>query len=373
MSLLFSTICYGVFAKRMRNPASRPLTFVRTGLIGGALSCCTCFMMTFLSGFTITWPVAGALAIGWHYAGRRPSAILPVLLLAIVIGHAIPAILLVAPDVQRFREIRSAMTDLDPDERLRRPAVPAIKAEIISPSEGESKYFATLTSDSGRKFEFSMLHDNTVDHFVNNPGFGVMRMAPRIRDKDYYLPRRPPISQPRFTVTSESVRTFEHPLREPPLDLEVKHRKTVGHFAFPQGWGWEKNHNQILGFQSHQMGGNIRYGRDDEFWGLDVDGGWKIASVELIGLLQHPKPTVYMTTNLPRMDEAKAAPTRDPDEFEAAGLKAVAGGGGLYFGQSRTEPFLRMVGGIRAAKACASCHGCREGELLGAFSYTLTK
>jgi Protein of unknown function (DUF3365) len=87
----------------------------------------------------------------------------------------------------------------------------------------------------------------------------------------------------------------------------------------------------------------------------------------------NPKPTVYMAKNLPRMDEVKTAPTRDPDEFETAGLKAIAGGKELYFGQSRTAPLLRMVGGIRAAKSCVNCHGCREGELLGAFSYTLAK
>jgi Protein of unknown function (DUF3365) len=80
-----------------------------------------------------------------------------------------------------------------------------------------------------------------------------------------------------------------------------------------------------------------------------------------------------MTENLPRMDEAKTAPTRDPDEFEAAGLKAIAKGDELYLGQSKTEPLLRMIGGIRASKSCTTCHGCREGELLGAFSYTLAK
>ena len=84
-----------------------------------------------------------------------------------------------------------------------------------------------------------------------------------------------------------------------------------------------------------------------------------------------PKSTVDATEKLTRMNEAKAAPTRDPDEFESAGREPLAGGKELDFGQSRTEPLLRMVVGLRAAKSCTNCHGCREGELLGAFSYTL--
>jgi hypothetical protein len=32
-----------------------------------------------------------------------------------------------------------------------------------------------------------------------------------------------------------------------------------------------------------------------------------------------------------------------------------------------------MIGRIRTAKSSTTCHGCREGELLGAFSYTLAK
>jgi hypothetical protein len=78
-----------------------------------------------------------------------------------------------------------------------------------------------------------------------------------------------------------------------------------------------------------------------------------------------------MTENLPRMDEARTAPTRELDEFETAGLAAIAKGQELYVGESKSAATMRMIGGIRAAKSCTTCHGCNEDELLGAFSYVL--
>jgi hypothetical protein len=160
----------------------------------------------------------------------------------------------------------------------------------------------------------------------------------------------------------------DHPATIERVPHAQLHRNTVVEFAFPQGWGYERQPDQHVGFLPHQLG-TEPYGMDYTPWLPDKT--WQVATVELIGLLAHPKPTVYMTVNLPRMDEAKTAAIRNPDEFEAAGLKAVAAGEELYLGTGKTEKVLRVVGGIRAAKACTSCHGCEHGQLLGAFSYVL--
>lgn len=261
------------------------------------------------------------------------------------------------------------------DDRLRRPARSVIDAEPITNELDELEESAQYHwKKNGREFHFSRLHRSQVDQFVNHPGFGVVRMLRAVREKDFYLPHREPIPQPIRLATSQDRVAFEHPIPTPKHVENLTHRKTVAEFAFPFGWGWERSPNEHLGFQPHQLGKRSRFESDTlGTWSLELDDGWRIVSLELIGLLAHPRPTVYMTENLPRMDEAKTAPTRDPDEFESAGIKAIAKGQELYFGQSRTEPLLRMVGGIRAAKSCTNCHGCREGELLGAFSYTLMK
>lgn len=334
-----------------------------------------CVFPAFFPGFIVSFFV-GLIALAiWKRKWLPRYSAVPLIVLSIVLGHLVPYVLVVRSDMQRYDEIRESLVPLKADDRLTRPAKPAIDAEPntneLEELEESANYHWKM---NGREYHFSLLHRNQIDQFVNHPGFGVMRMLRSVREKDYYLPHREPIPQPVRLATSQDRVAFDHPIPTPKHVEKLTHRKTVAEFAFPFGWGWERSPNEYLGFQPHQLGKRSRFESDMlGTWSLELDGGWRIASLELIGLLAHPKPTVYMTANLPRMDEAKTAPTRDPDEFETAGLKAIAKGQELYFGKSRSEPLLRMVGGIRAAKSCVNCHGCREGELLGAFSYTLVK
>jgi hypothetical protein len=334
-----------------------------------------CVFPAVFPGFLVSLFVGLIAVVIWKRDWLPRYAAVPLVLVSIVLGHLVPYMLVVRSDMRRYDEIREATVQLNADERLRRPAKPAIDAEPISDGLDELEESAIYHwKKNGREFHFSRLHKSQIDQFVNHPGFGVVRMLHPVREKDFYLPHREPIPQPVRLATSQDRFAFEHPIPTPKVVEKLTHRKTVAEFAFPFGWGWERSPNEHLGFQSHQLGKRSRF-ESEMFgiWSLELDDGWRIASLELIGLLAHPKQTVYMTANLPRMDEAKTAPTRDPDEFESAGLKAIAKGQELYFGKSRTEPLLRMVGGIRAAKSCTGCHGCREGELLGAFSYTLVK
>ena len=91
--------------------------------------------------------------------------------------------------------------------------------------------------------------------------------------------------------------------------------------------------------------------------------------MDLIGLLMHEGPVVYISANLPRMNELGTAPTRPLDAFEREGLKSLQAGGELFV--RGTAPKARMIGAIRSTKQCLGCHGGGRGELLGAFSYGL--
>jgi hypothetical protein len=97
---------------------------------------------------------------------------------------------------------------------------------------------------------------------------------------------------------------------------------------------------------------------------------WEAKSIDLIGLIKHETPVVYVSEKVAELERGDAAPTRALDEFELAGLMALQGGENL-FGRSR-EGVIRLVGSVRAEASCLNCHHQkREGDLLGAFSYVL--
>jgi hypothetical protein len=88
-----------------------------------------------------------------------------------------------------------------------------------------------------------------------------------------------------------------------------------------------------------------------------------------VGLLFHNEPVVYVSENLPRMDELRGAPTRPLDGFEATALEKLRSGEDLLVAEAPNG--VRMLGAIRSLKQCGTCHGSTRGTLLGAFSYTL--
>jgi hypothetical protein len=96
---------------------------------------------------------------------------------------------------------------------------------------------------------------------------------------------------------------------------------------------------------------------------------YNIESIELIGLLQQPQPTVYMPA---RHDLGLALSTgrRAPTTFETSALASFRTGRDLV---SETSPgTLRCIGAVRAADTCLRCHEDKKtGDLLGAFTYRL--
>src|SRR5262249_23194571 len=113
------------------------------------------------------------------------------------------------------------------------------------------------------------------------------------------------------------------------------------------------------------------------FASLDLSGkprehkvAWEAKSVDLIGLIKHPQPVAYPSAKLPEMAESGKAITRPLDEFEMVAVNELAAGKEMFV-RSR-DGVVRLVGAVRANKSCMDCHDDRkEGDLLGAFSYTL--
>jgi hypothetical protein len=206
------------------------------------------------------------------------------------------------------------------------------------------------------------LHEQTVNDFVNNPGFGVARMPPRPSrqwlNEELRKPE-PPIRQPGSPLPIDAspgqLEASPPPGEEGPLrDL---HEDSVLDFVYPRGFGYVKDRRHVAGFRPHQ------------FWQVPEAMRWRVRTIDLVSLLLHYPPVAYVSANLPRMDELRQAPTRPLDVFESAGLARLGAGEGLFI--HATDRGVRMLGALRATRQCLACHGCERGDLLGAFSYTL--
>ncbi|HEY8504829.1 MAG TPA: hypothetical protein VIL46_09620 [Gemmataceae bacterium] len=94
---------------------------------------------------------------------------------------------------------------------------------------------------------------------------------------------------------------------------------------------------------------------------------WELTSLQLVSLLKFDAPAVYVSPNMPRMDELRDAPVRALDDFERRALAELRWGEDLVAEASPQR--FRMLGALRAARQCLDCHSAERGDLLGAFSY----
>jgi hypothetical protein len=137
------------------------------------------------------------------------------------------------------------------------------------------------------------------------------------------------------------------------------HERGLIDFLYPSGFGYIKDREHVAGFKAH----GFRY------LGVPESNRWRIHHVQLVGILSHEVPVVYLTDKLPSMEQVRQGKTRALDYFEEAALPSLRDGEDLYV-VSKNDT-LRMLGALRATKVCQKCHDAQIGDLLGAFSYTL--
>jgi hypothetical protein len=209
----------------------------------------------------------------------------------------------------------------------------------------------------------SQLHEDAVDAFIAQPGFGVARM-PHLSEGEltYGLRTALAVPQPDAAPTARwsaadllDDSSGPKDLRRE-LDLFGLQAQSIADFVNPEGFGFFKDRQHVAGFQEHQFSKLP-----------EAPAFWRLRTLDLIGLVTHDEPVVYVSEHLPRMDELRQAPTRPPDGFEARGLESLRRGEDLYVRQAGQE--LRVLGAIRSVRQCVSCHGGARGDLLGAFSY----
>ncbi len=129
-------------------------------------------------------------------------------------------------------------------------------------------------------------------------------------------------------------------------------------FVNIRGFGYMKDRRHVAGFLSHRFAAIP-----------EPVSEWHVETLELVSLLLHDEPVIYVSDRLPEMTRHHDTATRPLDRFERFALPTLEEGEDLVTAQ--TEEGLRMLGAVRSNRQCIACHGGNRGDLLGAFSYAL--
>jgi len=295
-------------------------------------------------------------AADWRSA-RRPASFLKLSCVATLAAHGLAGIIVL--DIERgYDRLRDRYPFESMEGRLPTPGV----AVGIGPlaTAAEQRLIRLNDPSDGwdwmRSYHLKRLHEGAVELFVNNPGFGLQRMmhpneawlARGLRNEPVPAqpgPRDAPIEPPAEPSPAEEI-------LGPLLD------DSILDFVNLRGFGYLKDRRHVAGFQSH------RFSR------VPASGNrWRVRTLDLVSLLRHDPPAVYVSDHLPSMERLGETPTRSPDRFEALGLDALRRGEDILTAEGGRG--VRMLGAIRSNGRCLDCHGGERGDLLGAFSYTL--
>ncbi|HEY5315592.1 MAG TPA: hypothetical protein VIK18_23880 [Pirellulales bacterium] len=226
----------------------------------------------------------------------------------------------------------------------------------------------------------SLVHASYVTQFVNSPGFGIRRGIPNnpgMLERSGRLQEPVPMPDDEMPTPDGSAQDAgsrsgdgrpSQAASAVTSQLEAAHRIAQIDFANVAGFGYVQDRAHVAGFLSHRF--TQMPGADDGSSASQTTEPcqqWDTRRVELVSLLKHDQAMVYLSKNLPRMDELRTAPVRRLDAFEEEGLAALGAGQEIHtrdYGER-----IRMLGAVRAVRQCIRCHEVEHGALLGAFSY----
>lgn len=227
------------------------------------------------------------------------------------------------------------------------------------------------------------IHNDEVNGFTKRPGNGAVRMiVPPLMSlalpPSGSIPFAPaPVKEPNIGPDVELPKTMTRAGAAaapglPSLDrLATFHTDGVFDFVNFARLGLVRNRERVAGFLSHEFVArpklDIRVMAED----AEPREKWNVRRLELVSLLKHENPGVYLSESLPRMDELKSARLRNLTAFETKALKALREGEDIHIEANLNQ--IRMVGSVRASNTCLKCHDVKRGELLGAFTYLLQR
>lgn len=205
----------------------------------------------------------------------------------------------------------------------------------------------------GREWALRELHEHAAAQFVRAAGFGLMRM-PYVSADIVRLDPRTPIKLP----VPVAITPF-HPAN---AVLEFLHQSAVYNFVDPTRMGYARSRSEVAGFESHGLSSLER-----NEYNAPANPDWLVTRLELVSLLRHAEPRVYVAASLPEMDKLADVPNRPLNNFEQIALPQLAAQQDIVVNQQPDR--IQMLGALRAGKSCFECHHGDRGKLLGAFSY----
>jgi hypothetical protein len=263
-------------------------------------------------------------------------------------------------------------------------AAPDLPPAALKRLDAVEQGFQDRETWNRRAKSLARLHSDQVEQFINEDGFGNGRMLPMTSPSYLELPEAPPVpfahlaDLPPERAGSPVGRpasggTAAAP-RAPSLDmLGTFHDNGRFDFLNPGTFGHVKDRDHVAGFVSHQFRQmpDLLNPQGLKSSSVPETERWALRRLELVSLLKHDRPAVYVSDHLPRMDDLKKSRTRPLSEFEARALQAVRTGEDLVAEASTHR--ITMMGSLRATKQCLDCHHAHRGHLLGAFSYELQR
>ncbi len=208
-----------------------------------------------------------------------------------------------------------------------------------------------------REYQLRVLHEDWYLRFVQAGGFGIFRM-PRPRRETIELPRdRMPMRTGEVCFDLE-----ERPGRPRPAEATLQNifKASTQEFSDLDWMGRFEHLDRVIGFEPHA----VRSAPQP----LTVDSEiWQVARFELVSLLKHDRPVVYVSEELPTLENLDRFPTRSLDAFESRSLESLRAGEETVIFEEPSR--IAMLGAIRASESCLACHPVPKQELLGAFSY----
>lgn len=199
------------------------------------------------------------------------------------------------------------------------------------------------------------IHERKYQQFRMATDFGPRRM-PKLSPDSIELDPMPSIRVP-IQIWNVSIAAQSN-------ELDDLHRNVASDFSSTDRIGYVRNRKEVAGFESHGFS-NL------ETSGVPKSDRWQISRLELVGLLRHDEPRVYVSSTLPQMDELEKIPHRPLNPFEKASLPKLQFSDDLVFNSSGNR--IVMLGAVRAGNDCLQCHEGERGKLLGAFSYELER
>lgn len=321
------------------------------------------FLMCLLPALTVQSVLLAGAVVVWRSSRRSPSFFLPLSCGATLLAYGVSGLLVLGTE-REYARLRVRYPYESMEGRLPAPK-PATDGAARHPDTIER--LARLEGAIGdhangyREYQLKRLHEHAVSLFIASPGFGVSRMGgtPSESNLAMALRREPAPSQPGTRFTSLfSPGDLQRPSADDGAALGRMLDESIEDFVNFRGFGYVKDRRHVAGFQSH------RFSKIP-----DPANSWKVRTLDLVSLLLHDEPAVYVSDRLPRMDRLRGVPTRPLDRFERFALNSLQQGEDIIM--ARGEEGIRMLGAVRGARQCVVCHGGDRGDLLGAFTYTL--